>query len=70
MRTNIHIHTYTTLKFKIKGKGVQTYLYLILHTQMCDMKNCTLILINAFQSIIKLNPFKKERCLKTCFYNG
>ena len=58
------IRIYTTLTLKIKGKGMQ--IYLISHTQVCDIKNIahlsvrykgyrTLILIKTFQTI--LEPF-------------
>ena len=60
----IYIYIYTTLTPKIKGKGMQ--IYLISHTQVCDIKNIahlsvrykryrTLILIITFQTI--LEPF-------------
>ena len=58
------INIYTTLTPKIKGKGMQ--IYLISHTQVCDIKNIahlrvrykiyhTLNLIKTFQAILK--PF-------------
>ena len=60
----IYIYIYTTLTPKIKGKGMQ--IYLISHTQVCDIKNIahlsvqykiyrTLNLIKTFQAILK--PF-------------
>ena len=56
------IRTYTTLTPKIKEKGM--HIYLILHTQVCDIKNIahlsvrykryrTLILIKTFQTNLK-----------------
>ena len=55
----IYIHIYTTLTPKIKGKSM--HIYLILHTQVCDIKNIahlsvryrTLILIKTFQTNLK-----------------
>ena len=58
----VYIRIYTTLTPKIKGKGMQ--IYLISHTQVCNIKYIahlsvrykkyrTFILIKTFQSIIK-----------------
>ena len=64
VRVCVCIYIYTTLTPKIKGKGM--LIYLISHTQVCDIKNIahlsvrykiyrTLNLIKTFQAILK--PF-------------